>query len=205
MSTLPYRIDREFSDRFIPAIKRIVGPELMEVAPADADMHEATDLIIFRARDAMIAARMRRKEVQSQWPYDITFRKSRVSGATTEFEKIRRGWGDLFFYGHQAESLPNAISLWWLIDLHEFRYALQDSQCRKVMICEVIPNKDRETTFIRFDLRTFPIHRVKIIRASSRALPISPPPTVEIIATTIKPTFEPFGDLFPETLRGGSA
>lgn len=199
-----YRIDREWSDRFIPAIKTIVGPQLIEIAPEDADLHEATDLIVFRARDAMIAARIRRRGFSSRWPFDVTFRLSRGSGRTTEFEKIRRRWGDLFFYGHEAdESMVPAIDLWWLIDLHELRYAFQDEECRKAIRWEKRQNNDAErTSFIAFDLRSFPRHKVKIVRAGSRSLDYAPSVNLTPIERPAPPAWEPFGDLFPETLDG---
>lgn len=194
-----YREDRAHSDKFIPAIKRLIGPNLIEVASQDADMKEATDLVVLRARDVMIAARIRRPGFAQRYPFDVTFRYSRSNGVTTEYDKICRGWGDLFFYGHEApEAAVPSIDLWWLIDLHEFRFARADLECRQSIQRHVVENKDGTTSFIVFDLRSFPTNRVKIIRAGSRSLEYT---TLELPvqrATPASSTVKPFGDLFED-------
>ena len=196
-----YAVDRKYSDRFIPAIKQLIGPNLIEVAPKDVDMKEAADLIVLRARDVTIAARIRRPGYAADYPYDVTFRFARASGVTTEFEKIKRGWGDLYFYGHDAGTADPAIARWWLIDLCEFRYALANSACRRVVRYTLKDNIDAETSFIAFDLRSFPTDVVNLIRAASHPLPTQ---QIELTAApSIAPTFEPYGDLFP-VRRGGS-
>jgi hypothetical protein len=54
-----YRRDRAWSDAFIPAIKKIVGPYLLEPSSFEIDAQQATDLIVLLARDLRIAARVR--------------------------------------------------------------------------------------------------------------------------------------------------
>ncbi len=72
-----YQPDRSWSDIFIPDIKRIVGPLLLEPASFEIDTKQATDLIILRARDQMIAARVRRPGFWDRYQYQFTIRARR--------------------------------------------------------------------------------------------------------------------------------
>jgi hypothetical protein len=197
MASNIYAKDRAFSDRYIPAIKQIVGPHLLQEAPLEVDQREATDLIVMRARAVTIAARVRRPGYAEAYPFEFTIRAARASGVTTELEKIRRHWGEMLFYGHAAEQLT--FSLWWLIDLNEFRYALQDNECRRCLRSGERLNKDGVTSFRWFDLRSFPPHRVSILIASSRPLDfkdieLRPEPAAAPPPPLLPP--EPYGDLF---------
>src|SRR6266436_1210910 len=115
-----YREDRAKSDRYIPAIRQIVGPHLLVPAPLELDVQETTDLLVFRARDMRVATRIRFNA--ESWPYDFTIRARRDNGTKTELSKIVEGWGDWLFYGHAAGE--TTIGLWWIIDLASFRAAL---------------------------------------------------------------------------------
>ena len=50
----------EWSDIFLPQIKKIVGPLLLEPASFELDASEATDLVVLKARDMRIGCRVRR-------------------------------------------------------------------------------------------------------------------------------------------------
>ena len=52
--------DYDWQLRFLPTIRRLVGPLLLVAAPLDLDMAEATDLLVLRARDLRIGCRVRR-------------------------------------------------------------------------------------------------------------------------------------------------
>jgi hypothetical protein len=52
---MAYREDRAKSDALIPAIKSIVGPHPLAPAELALDAKEATDLIVFHARDMRVA------------------------------------------------------------------------------------------------------------------------------------------------------
>jgi len=162
MSDREYDEDRAMSDRYIPAIKRIVGPHLLTVASFELDAKQATDLHVFQARDMRIAARVRNKGYAEDYPYDVTFRAQRDSGTKTELSKIVDGWGDWFFYGHAVDETN--IGLWWLIDLHSFRAALirRDKHPLKP---KWRSNKDG-THFAVFDVRLFPSNPSLIIASS---------------------------------------
>lgn len=113
-----YTEDRRWSDQFIPQIKRIVGPHLLEVTSFEVDTQEAADLIIMHARTVTLACRVRRPGYE-KYVGQFTIRAKRDTGVTTELQKITNGWGDLMFYGHVNEQ--DDIWAWLLVDLHAFR------------------------------------------------------------------------------------
>lgn len=151
MST--YAVNREWSDQFIPHIKRIVGFHLLQVTPHEIDCKQATDLMVFTARDLRIAARVRRPGFAERYPFQFTLRASQPSGAETELSKMINGWGDWLFYGHSTDD-ERAISLFWILDLNAFRAALIRRH-QAAIRSGVKPNNDG-TTFRWFDITSFP-------------------------------------------------
>lgn len=85
--TFHYDINRQWSDRFLPQIKSIVGCHLLEAAPDLLDMRHATDLLMLDARDMRIAARVRRPGYSHRYPHQFTIRSRLPSGAETELSK----------------------------------------------------------------------------------------------------------------------
>ena len=114
-----YQTNRNWSDQFLPQIKRIVGSHLLETSPDPLDWHQATDLLMLDARDMRIAARVRRPGYATQYPHQFTIRSRVASGAETELSKIVNGKGDWLFYGH-ANASQTAIDSWYLIALRAF-------------------------------------------------------------------------------------
>jgi hypothetical protein len=148
-----YQTDREWSDRFLPTVKQIVGPRLLVPSTFEADITQATDLMILRARDLTIAARVRRAGYAQKYPYQFTLRSKRDSGAETELSKIVNGWADWMFYGHAVTNEGCWIHPWWIVDLAAWRAAL--IRDRKQIQKGQVPNGDG-TYFTYFDLRSFP-------------------------------------------------
>lgn len=157
-----YLVDRRWSDRFIPAIKQIVGPRLMDVTPDAIDCTQAADLMVFTARDMRVAARVRRNGFAERYPYEFTVRARRESGAETELSKIIKGWGDWMFYAH-ASAEGHHFDRWWLIDLHAFRAALIVAS--KDIAFSKKANGDG-TYFVAYDLRSFPAEYPILISGS---------------------------------------
>lgn len=113
--------DKQWSDRYVPAICQIIGPRLLVPAPIERDRNEGADLIVLTARNMTFAARMRRPGFVERYPYQFTVRDSRPTGTTTELEKIRQGFGDWFFYGHAGHGAEATIAAWLLLDLAQLR------------------------------------------------------------------------------------
>lgn len=114
-----FEYDKRWSDKYITAIKCIVGPHLLAPSSLDVDRNEAADLVVLRAKNLTIACRVRRPSYKS-YRDEFTLRSRRPTGVTTELEKIVLGWGDWFLYGHAAESGAE-LAYWKLIDLNAFR------------------------------------------------------------------------------------
>ena len=151
-----YSENRAWSDRYIPQIKRLIGCHLMIEAPPELDCVEATDLIIFTARDKRIAARVRRPGYMQQYRHEFTIRSRLDTGQKTEYAKIIDGFADWMFYGHAADGDRPIILVWMLIDLHHFRAALirRNNGDFKLAMGDRT-NKDG-TYFKWFDVRSFP-------------------------------------------------
>lgn len=160
-----YSKDRAWSDRYIPAIKRIVGPLLLDETSFAIDTKQASDLMVFTARDMRIAARVRRPGFAERYPFEFTIRARRDNGVETELSKIVNGWADWMFYGHAGDD--GRIVRWWVIDLDAFRASLIRARGSIIM-----GNKDNGdgTYFKWFDLRSFPSHP-SITVAGSHPLP----------------------------------
>lgn len=152
---MSYGVNRTWSDTFLPDIKRIVGPYLLVRSPKEIDCTQAADLIVMRARDMTIAARIRRFGYAGKYPYDFTIRSSLDSGTKTELAKFLEGWGDWMFYGHAQQS-GEFVDRWWLIDLHEWRKRLLFAGYRGgwSSLAIQIDNGDG-THFFAFDVRDF--------------------------------------------------
>lgn len=160
-----YANDRAWSDQFIPAIKGIVGPLLLEPADFRRDATEATDLIVLVARDMRVAARVRRHGYADRYPWQFTIRARRDTGATTELSKIVAGWGDWFFYGH-ASADGRAIDRWMVIDLQAVRAGLIRRHDAKCTIKSGDKANGDGTYFKWFDARSFPAHPPLLVASS---------------------------------------
>lgn len=169
-----YESDRAWSDQFIPAMRQIIGPFLLEPSSFEVDTKQASDLVVLRARDQMVACRVRRQGYAERYPYEFTVRSHRDSGARTEMEKLVDGWGDWMFYGHEDGN--GGFSRWWLIDLHSWRAALiRDGARTKAGKVSRIRYESKSnfdgTHFVAFDLRSFPASP-PILVGSSHDLPV---------------------------------
>jgi hypothetical protein len=165
---MSFRADYEWQLQFLPAIKNIVGPLLVEPAPLDLDTKEATDMLILMARDMRVACRIRRSGYAERYPWEFTIRSKRDSGARTELEKVIGGWGDWMFYAHaQHDQLP-MLSRWFVIDLSAWR--AQAINTRNKAGRPTKKSNGDGTHFVAFDLRYFRA-RPPILIASSHELP----------------------------------
>jgi len=155
--------DWSFSDRFLPSIRKIVGPRLLETASLEVDRNHATDLVVMRAKNLMIACRVRRPNFGAAFVNQFTVRSNRGSGMKTELDKIIEGYGDWMLYGFAEDDHSEALAHWSLIDLHAFRAHLIKSP-------DVLKTGEHTlaegTSFRWFDLRSFP-NSPSILIASS--------------------------------------
>lgn len=161
-----YSVDRAWSDLYFDAVREIVSRFLIVAAPVELDRNRNTDLMVLHARNTTIAARVRRAGFADVYPYDITIRYRRESGAQTELEKIVAGWGDWMFYGHAMppdRTQQPRIGRWYLLDLNELRRELlRDgvrvalSACTKYKGAFQLKSNGDRTHFLALDVRRFP-------------------------------------------------
>lgn len=147
---MSYEVDRRWSDAFIPAIKRIVGPLLLETSSFYVDTKQAADLVVLNARDKTIAARVRRQGYADRYPFEFTIRCKRDTGAKTELEKMIDGFGDWMFYGH-AHANGIDVTRWMVINLPAWRAAIIRRQAPYTK-----QSNGDGTHFIAFDVRNLP-------------------------------------------------
>ena len=142
-----------WQQKYVDIAKRIVGPRLIQDAPLEMDMTEATDMLVLMARDIRIACRIRRAMYAKAFKHQFTIRSKLDSGAATELAKIIEGWGDWLFYGFAADDNLPVLEYWHIIDLHAWRAH---------MIRDKRPIKHGEqsngdgTHFRWFDIQSFP-------------------------------------------------
>ncbi len=166
---MSYARDLLFGDGHIPAIKRIVGPTLLDIAPLDVDRKQATDLIVMRGLDTTIACRVRRPGYAESFPWEFTVRYRRDSGAQTEHEKFSRGWAHRFFYGHSNGD--NDFARWLLLDLNAWRY---HTNFHAPFLRPERKSNGDGTHFLAYDVRNFPADP-QLVVASSHPVPVNTP------------------------------
>lgn len=149
-----YDANRAWSDRFLPDIKRLVGTHLLQAAPDRLDWFEATDLVMLDARDARIAARVRRPGYAERFPHQFTMRASARPGGLSELQKVVNGHSDLMFYGHADQR--GHLTAWHLLDLRAFRAALIRHANGGARVRWGDKRNPDGTAFRWFDIRSFP-------------------------------------------------
>lgn len=156
-----YAEQRAWAEQFMPQVKQIVGPLLLEPASFELDTSEATDLIVMRARDMRIGVRIRKRWVgeHEQFKWQFTMR-SKNGASKTELQKVTEGFGDWLFYGFANED-TGEIFRWYVVNLDAWRTQMIRD---KAIVFKGTTNNGDGTWFTWFDVRTF---TVPILVASS--------------------------------------
>lgn len=107
----------------MPLIRQIVGFYVTVTGSHWEDCQENTDLRILKASGLTISCRLRKHQYFC-YRHEFTLRTRSRSGAPTEFDKVKQGFGDRMFYGiaNQGDRVENGLLCWSLIDLNAFRY-----------------------------------------------------------------------------------
>lgn len=142
-----YVKNRRWSDNYMPIVKQLIGGHLLEVSGEYMDTKRCADLVVLKFKYQTVAVRLRRWEYQI-YAREFTIRRQSLAGGETEHSKIRKGFGDVFFYGF-AHDESRMVPVWHLIDLDVFRET--ESAIRGMM-------KDNYdgTGFIAYQYRQFP-------------------------------------------------
>ncbi len=112
--------DKQWSDRFLPEIKGLLGQLLIDEPPIEEDRERNTDLMVLRLAAVRVGCRVRRHSAFERYGGEFTIREGRPSGAKVELTKIVEGWGDYFFYGFASVD-EQTLCAWMLGDLNVFR------------------------------------------------------------------------------------
>lgn len=112
--------EKQWSDRLLPHIKRILGEQLISEPPVEEDMRRNTDLIVLKLDAIRIACRVRRYQYLAAYGDEFTIRAALPSGTQTELSKIIEGWGQYLFYGFATQE-ETELAAWVLGDLNAFR------------------------------------------------------------------------------------
>jgi hypothetical protein len=120
---------KQWSDGFLPEIKRILGEHLIKTAPEEEDRKHNSDLIVLKLGGIRVACRVRKYEYYKRYPCEFTIRSKLPSGMDSELTKVVAGWGDYIFYGFANEAEDNLIA-WILGDLKCFRLWFNRYLCK---------------------------------------------------------------------------
>lgn len=156
-----YKTDRQWSDKFIPSLKRIIADLLIRPANDIEDMQHNTDLIVFRIDPVRVACRVRRYQYLQKYGDEFTIRAGRPNGTETELSKLISGYGDYFVYAF-ANELENDLSAWSIIDLRVFRlwYNRQLVLNKGVLPGQKQQNGDASSFFFAFRTSSLPTEAI---------------------------------------------
>lgn len=154
---MTWKSDKQWSDKFLPEIKSILGQQLISSAPIEDDAERNTDLIVLRLEPVRIACRIRKYEYALRYPNEFTIRAGRPSGAKTELAKVIEGWGDYFFYGFSNED-ETELCAWSLCNLKAFRLWFNRELVanKGKMPGQHKDNADNSSDFIVFSIDSLP-------------------------------------------------
>lgn len=163
METKPrnFKTDKQWSDKFIPEIKSIVGRHILDIAPIEEDMERNTDLIVLGINGVRIGCRVRTHDYLRGYGDQFTIRAGRPNGRKTELTKIFEGWGNYFFYGF-SNCNESGLEKWFLGDLIPFRIwffrELYNKTVNPNYKCrwEERKNGDGSSSFMAFKLSNMP-------------------------------------------------
>lgn len=150
-NTIDSKTDLEWSETMMPQVIDILEKQIgkqIEKASTNEDLNQATDLISGDGK--RICVRIRRDKRPER---DLTIRVEKGS-SKTELHKLKKGYGDIYFY---AWSDNDNLNEWILVDLHGMRKSgILDTERRWYV------NKDGYTCFIAFSATELRNHRLLI-------------------------------------------
>lgn len=162
-----WELDKEWSDQFLPEIKKILGLYLIDEPPIEEDQKRNTDLIVLKLDAVRVGCRIRRVEKNyrnkegevciinylKKYGNQFTIRAGRPNGGKTELAKIIEGWGDYFFYGFGQDGV---LHKWSLCRLNVFRLWYNRELYNNKKPGQSKDNKDNSSFFIAFDFNDLP-------------------------------------------------
>ena len=139
-----YKINRIWSDNFMPSVKSILGRAIIKESSFKQDTEQGFDLIT--PNSIKIACRVRDYDRYKNYTQEFTIRSRSLHGKKTEIHKILAGFGDWMFYGFAH---GNEVIRWSIIDLDVFR---DNYEC----VDHIEKRNHDGTRFYAFKIGTFP-------------------------------------------------
>jgi hypothetical protein len=150
-----WKESKNWSDAFLPEMKRIIGEHLIGEAPIDEDQERCTDLIVLKLDAVRIACRVRKNKYMSMYGDEVTIRRKVPSGCKTELTKIIEGWGDFMLYGFASED-DTRLEKWTLGDLKAMRIYIARELAAKRVPWKNRSNGAGESDFAVFKIGAIP-------------------------------------------------
>lgn len=138
-----YPSDRAWSDLYLPW-QRAYLSKRFGVDPVSNSVWDNCAAVDFRVGTHEIMGRMRSYECFEKYPFDLTFRFYRLSGAQTECSKVfEEGWGTHMLYGF-ASLDERSVAAYQFADLAAIRVAIK---ANPMLLHGPVPNKGGNTWF----------------------------------------------------------
>jgi len=155
-----WKLNKNWSDRFLLQIKAIIGMCFVDEAPLLEDQKHNTDLVVLKLNSIRIACRVRKHPycLNDNYKNQFTIR-SFSNSHKTELHKIMDGWGDYIFYGFSDEN-EKWLHRWVIGNLNIFREFFGNSWQNAINFGDEIHNNDN-TGGTAFNVSDFPSGFVK--------------------------------------------
>ena len=203
---MSWKIDKRWSDKFIPNIKPILGTHFIAEPPIEEDRDRNTDLIVLNMDSIRFGCRIRKYKDYAIYGHQFTIRASRPSGVKTEIHKIAEGWGDYFFYGFSNKEETD-LEDWFIGDLKIFRRFLHERLKVGFKDWNVKYNPDNSSKFLVFDKKDLPEEFIKV-RVKGKKEPATLKEGLELVWDMDKSEFRIFnwtttqGDVNEDEVEG---
>jgi len=116
-----YNVNRDFSDKFVLEVKRILGEQFLIEAPLIEDLKENTDIRSFVMWPIRYGFRVRRhSDIHFNKDFTLYYESPKGREIEVEFHKILKGYGDYFLYGFSDEE-EQGFECWGICNLNILR------------------------------------------------------------------------------------
>ncbi len=151
--------------RYLDYVKFLIGWLEVSITSLWVDMTEAADLEL-QSPNMRVAVRLREYRYYENPAYrdDFTIRKAVYnSGAATEYDKIKSGYGDRMLYGFMHKDDSNlTVPHWMWLDLSALRHYFNNEEEYRDVYWNDRLNKDGKTALRVYNIKSFDNPRVDL-------------------------------------------
>ena len=149
-----YKLDRKWSDQFMPEVKEKLASLFIKEANDEEDMKRATDICTITLEPVRCAVRVLRWENSHKYMDSFTIRMKRPN-RRTELCKIVEGYGDYSFFAI-ADEHDQFLASWFIGDLKVFRVWFMKQLWTNKRKFIIIKNKDNSSSFLSIKINDLP-------------------------------------------------